>query len=68
VTVPHKTLYVPDKDESMWAAAQRVADKTGVSVSRIVSKALQHHLPTVAAELEQRQEEPVVDEWAGLAA
>lgn len=66
--MPHKTLYVPNKDESMWAAAQRVADKTDVSVSRIVSEALRLHLPAVAAELEQKRDEPVADEWAGLAA
>jgi hypothetical protein len=61
--MPHKTLYVSPKDESLWAAAQRVADKAGTSVSQIVAQALKNDLPRVAAELKQ----PKPDEWAELA-
>jgi hypothetical protein len=62
--MPHKTLYVSPKDESLWAAAQRVADKAGTSVSQIVTQALKNDLPRVVAELDQ----PKTDEWADLAA
>lgn len=62
--MPHKTLYVSPKDESLWAAAQRVADKAGTSVSQIVTQALKNDLPRVVAELDQ----PKTDKWADLAA
>lgn len=60
----HKTLYIRPADESLWAAAQRVADKADISVSRIVSEALKLQLPRVADELEQKRQEQAVDEWA----
>lgn len=60
--MPNKTLYIPDRDRPLWDAAQRVADRNKVSLYRIVSDALQHHLPAVAAN-------PTPDErWANLAA
>lgn len=60
----HKTLYIRPADESLWAAAQRVADKADTSVSRIVSEALKLQLPRVANELEQKRQEQAADEWA----
>ncbi|WP_250029733.1 hypothetical protein [Paractinoplanes maris] len=65
--MPHKTLYVAPSDESLWAAAQRVADKAGTSVSRVVAEALKNDLPRAAAELEQQKAEKV-DQWAEIAA
>ena len=62
--MPHKTLYVSPADESLWAAAQRVADKGGTSVSRIVAEALKRGLPRLDAEL---SEQPA-DQWAHIAA
>jgi hypothetical protein len=62
--MPHKTLYVPPADESLWAAAQRVADKGDTSVSRLVAEALKRHLPRIDAELSERP----ADEWAHIAA
>lgn len=66
--MPHKTLYIRPADESLWAAAQRVADKADLSVSRVVSEALKLQLPQVAAALEQQRREQPVDEWADIAA
>lgn len=60
----HKTLYVSPADESLWAAAQRVADKAGTSVSRIVTDLLKSELSRVDAELSNRP----ADEWAHIAA
>jgi hypothetical protein len=64
--MPHKTLYIPPADESLWAAAQRVADKAGTSVSRVVAEALKNDLPRAAAELHAKPQ--VKDEWADIAA
>jgi hypothetical protein len=66
--MPHKTLYIRPTDESLWAAAQRVADKADVSVSRIVAEALKLQLPRVVADIEQKRREMPVDEWANFAA
>lgn len=66
--MPHKTLYIRPTDESLWAAAQRVADKADVSVSRIVAEALKLQLPRVVADIEQKRQELPVDEWADFAA
>lgn len=66
--MPHKTLYIRPADESLWAAAQRVADKADLSVSRVVSEALKLQLPQVAAALEQQRRELPVDKWADIAA
>jgi hypothetical protein len=62
--MPHKTLYVSPQDESLWAAAQRVAEKGGTSVSRIVAEALKRDLPRVDAEISARP----TDDWAHIAA
>ena len=62
--MPHKTLYVPPSEEKLWAAAQRVAEKAGTSVSRIVAEALRRDLPRVDAELSARPK----DEWEHIAA
>lgn len=62
--MPHKTLYVSPADESLWAAAQRVADKGETSVSRIVVEALKRGLPRLDAELSEQQ----ADQWAHIAA
>lgn len=66
--MPHKTLYVAGRDVSLWEAAQRVADKADVSVSRIVAEALKLQLPRVVADIEQKRRELPVDEWADFAA
>jgi hypothetical protein len=60
----HKTLYIRPADESLWAAAQRVADKADVSVSRIVADALKLQLPHVADMLKQQRQATAVDQWA----
>lgn len=64
----HKTLYIRPADESLWNAAQRVADKADVSVSQIVAAALKHQLPQVVAEIERQKHQQPVDEWAQFAA
>ncbi len=64
----HKTLYIRPADESLWGAAQRVADRTDVSVSQIVAEALKHQLPRVVEEIERRKQVQPVDEWADFAA
>jgi hypothetical protein len=48
--VPNKTLYVRDGDEAVWEAASRVARRNRISLSRLVTDALEAHLPTAAAE------------------
>ena len=62
--MPHKTLYVSDADISLWAAAQRVADRRKTSLSRLVAEALKNDLPRAAAELTIQP----TDEWAHIAA
>jgi hypothetical protein len=64
----HKTLYIRPTDESLWSAAQRVADRADVSVSQIVAEALKRQLPCVVEEIEQRRQVQPVDEWADFAA
>jgi hypothetical protein len=66
--VPHKTLYIRPADESLWDAAQRVADKADVSVSRIVAEALKLQLPRALAEIERQRAVQPVDQWADFAA
>jgi hypothetical protein len=66
--VAHKTLYIRAADESLWSAAQRVADRADVSVSQIVAEALKHQLPLVVADIERQKHEQPVDEWAQFAA
>lgn len=60
----HKTLYVSPGDASVWAAAQRVAERKGISLTRVVVEALEHDLPRAAAELDTQPE----DRWAHIAA
>lgn len=50
----HKTLYVSPGDTSVWAAAQRVADRKGISLTRVVVEALEHDLPRAAAEMDEQ--------------
>jgi hypothetical protein len=66
--MPHKTLYIRPADESLWSAAQRVADQADVSVSRIVAEALKFQLPRALAEIERQKQDRPADEWAGFAA
>ena len=62
--MPHKTLYVSADDQSLWDAAQRVADRKKTSLSRIVAEALENDLPRAAAEIP----ETTADRWAHIAA
>jgi hypothetical protein len=62
--MPHKTLYVSAADQSLWDAAQRVADRKNTSLSRIVAEALENDLPRAAAEIS----EAPADRWAHIAA
>ncbi|WP_045740889.1 hypothetical protein [Actinoplanes rectilineatus] len=66
--MPHKTLYVRPKDQTLWEAAQRVSDQTDISLSRIVGEALRLHLRSVAETLEQQRQEQGTDEWVTFAA
>jgi hypothetical protein len=66
--VSHKTLYIRPADESLWAAAQRVADKADISLSRIVAESLKVQLPAVVEEIERQRQVQPVDEWADFAA
>lgn len=65
--MPHKTLYIRSADESLWSAAQRVADQADVSVSRVVAEALKLQLPRALAAIERQRQELPVDEWADFA-
>lgn len=58
-----KTLYVGDRDEPVWQAADRLAKRNGTSVSRLVAQALADYLPRAAAE---PAPEPA-DRWAAIA-
>jgi hypothetical protein len=60
--MPNKTLYIPPADESLWAAAQRVADRKKTSLYRVLTEALKNDLPRAASEPEPE------DEWATFAA
>jgi hypothetical protein len=59
----HRTLYVGDHDTPAWNAVDRLARKHGVSVSRIVARAIAHYLPHA----EQEPELPAEDPWAHIA-
>jgi hypothetical protein len=61
--MPHKTLYVSERDLSLWDAAQRVADRRKTSLSRVVAEALTEDLPRQDA---QTVETPA-DRWAHIA-
>lgn len=56
-----RKVYVGDHDGPLWEAAERVADKRRISVSRLVREALEAHLPTAAAEPDP------ADRWAAIA-
>ncbi|MEU7170350.1 hypothetical protein ACIODS_12395 [Micromonospora chalcea] len=60
--MPNKTLYIPERDVPLWDAAQRVADRQKVSLYRVVSDALEAHLPVAANEPDPQ------DRWANIAA
>jgi hypothetical protein len=67
IAVPHKTLYVAERDISLWEAAQRVADLRKTSLSRIVVEALENDLPRAATDDPTPPETPT-DRWAHIAA
>lgn len=57
-----KKVYVGDHDGPLWEAAQRVADRRDISLSRLVREALEAHLP-------QALNEPnPAERWADFAA
>lgn len=62
--MPNKTLYIPDVEVSLWQAAQRVADRKGVSLYRVISEALTEDLPRQAAAADTKPADP----WAHIAA
>ncbi len=62
--MPNKTFHIPDDEIPLWAAAQRVADKRRTSLYRVLSDALQHDLPRLDAEAQDRPADP----WAHIAA
>lgn len=43
-----KSLYIRDSDTPIWDAAERIADRDGTSVARLVIAALTDYLPKVA--------------------
>ncbi|MGX6605615.1 hypothetical protein ACWKSP_26305 [Micromonosporaceae bacterium Da 78-11] len=63
--MPHKTLYVSAEDlTTLWAAAERVAARRKISVSRVVTEALETDLPRQDAAVP----ETPADRWAHIAA
>lgn len=58
----NKTFYIPERDKPLWDAAQRVAERDKTSLYRIVTNALESHLPAAAAEPAPE------DRWARIAA
>jgi hypothetical protein len=61
--MPNKTLYIPEKETTLWDAAQRVADRRGVSLYRVVSEALTEDLPRQDATADTKPADP----WAHIA-
>lgn len=60
--MPQRTLYVRDADEPVWKAASRLAQRDNISLSQLVTDALEAHLPQVA-------DQPArADRWAAVAA
>ncbi len=43
--MPNLNLYIPQPDIPLWGAARRIARARGISVYRLVTEALQRHLP-----------------------
>lgn len=60
--MPHKTLYVSERDLPLWDAAQRVADRRKTSLSRVVVEALTEDLPRQDA----KTTETPADRWAHI--
>ena len=60
--MPSTTLYYPDRDTPIWEAAKRVARRDGVSVSRVITEALEIGLPKRAAKQARN------DKWDEIAA
>lgn len=59
-----KTLYIAKSDLTLWEAVERVADKAGTSISRVVLEAVQRDLPRQDAEADAQPADP----WAHIAA
>lgn len=57
----NKTFHIPDDEQALWDAAQRVAKAQRTSLYRIVAEALATDLPRIAAK--PRPE----DQWAHIA-
>lgn len=57
-----KKLYIGERDEALWRAAQRVADRRRISLSQLVREALAAHLPDAAAAPDP------AERWAHIAA
>jgi hypothetical protein len=60
--MPNKTFHIPDDEQALWDAAQRVAKQQRTSLYRIVAEALSSELPRIA---ERPSPE---DRWANIAA
>lgn len=58
----NKTFYIPDRDEELWEAAERVAKLRKTSVYQVVRDSMDRHLPIIAAE------PAPAERWAGIAA
>ena len=46
----NKTLYVSDEDERIWSKAQKIGERGGGSLSKVVSAALQEYVCSLEAE------------------
>lgn len=55
----NKTFHIPEADEPMWQAAQRIANRRRTTVYRLVAEAMEDYLPRAA---ERR------DRWQTVAA
>lgn len=62
--MPNKGLYIPEAEVPLWDAAQRVANKYGVSLYRVVAEALKNDLPRADREGPVKPDET----WARIAA
>lgn len=56
------TFHIPQRDEPMWAAVDRMAERHQTSRYRLVADAIEAHLTRLAAEPTPRER------WANLAA
>lgn len=57
-----KSLYIREGDTPIWDAAERIAERDGTSVTRLVIAALTEYLPKVATRPE------ALIQWDDLAA